>query len=125
MMTQTAIEIVPCCCLSGARSLVQVGVSHHSRNFPSLVQYLATKLVREAKTRFLQQCVPALGLPSDLEIIADGGAPDHFHGRNRSTVVAVGVVVTCPDLVEERPESAAVFLSVASEDMDARGGAVE
>ena len=96
-----------------------IGTSHHSKNFPGVVQYLAAQLVRQGTHKFLQQVVPSLGVPSDLEVIADSGSPDQFHGRNKSTVLAVGVVCTSPAPLE----SSSVLLSIASEEMDARGQA--
>lgn len=101
-----------------------VGLTHHSRNYPDLAQHFACKIIAQGKERFLQQILPGLGIPSDLEVLADGGTPDHFHGRNKSTVVAAGVVLTCPNLPgTDQAESSTVFLNIASEECDARGEA--
>jgi len=100
-----------------------VGLTHHSRNYPDLAQHFACKIVAQGKERFLQQILPGLGIPSDLEVLADGGTPDHFHGCNKSTVVAAGVVLTCPNPGTDQAESSTVFLNIASEESDARGEA--
>lgn len=100
-----------------------VGLTHHSQNYPDLAQHFACKIIAQGKERFLQQILPGLGIPSDLEVLADGGTPDHFHGRNKSTVVAAGVVLTCPNPGTDQAESSTVFLNIASEESDARGEA--
>ena len=62
-----------------------VGFTHHFT--PEIIQILHSillaKLSLRGRSDSCSRFLPGLGIPSDLEVLADGGTPDHFHGRKK------------------------------------------
>ena len=71
-------------------------------------------------TRSLSRRLGSLGIPSDLEVIADAGTIGRFFSRARSTVWLVGVVAS----TDKPPYSKAYYVDLVDEGSDGRGLAV-
>jgi len=94
-----------------------VGTVHHSKAFALLCETMASKTAKEFVGSSLSIEVPALGIPSDLELIADGATVGKYYSRSRDTLIMIGVVLS----VEQDPGSMALFLDCPNESGDGRG----
>lgn len=95
----------------------QYGTTHHGKNLGREVLHVGLKVLHESLRKKLALELPGLGIPSDLEILADSGSGDKHQGRERHTLLLVGVILST------KRGSESMLLECHDEEADCRGDA--
>jgi hypothetical protein len=74
-----------------ALSRADVGVVHHTRHFARAVELTAGDEVQKLLRADVDSVMGALGIPSDIELIMDGGTVGQYRSRARDSMLLVGV----------------------------------
>jgi hypothetical protein len=98
---------------------VPVGHRWMNRDFQTAVEHIAAVSLKSAISILLSQPLPALGIPSDLELFCDGNTIGQLFRAVRSTVLITGLTASVPEL----GGSCAVFVDAPCEGTDGRGDA--
>ena len=95
---------------------VPVGHKWLNRNFVDVAEHLGAQALKQTSALLLSEPLPALGIPSDIELWLDQNTIGKIFHAVRSTVLILGVTVSVPDA----RGSSAVFLDAPAEGVDGR-----
>ncbi len=96
-----------------------VGDTNHSEEFAVACEAVAFQELADIINHALQNDLGGIGVPADMELIADGGTIGKYYSRGRDNMLFIGIVISVP----HPPWSLAILLDVVNEAGDGRSGA--